>query len=93
MTYVGWQGFSDSQCSLVFQRVLDGKSLDTWMDGIDVTKSADHGQVLFKQILAEQKIDYYAAGLRDTGEDYEKFLKEATERALARMQGKEGHER
>jgi hypothetical protein len=92
MTYVGWQGFSDSQCSLVFQRVLDGKSLDTWMDGIDVTKSADHGQVLFKQILAEQKIDYYAAGLRDTGEDYEKFLKEATERAHDRMQINNGRE-
>ncbi len=49
----------------------------------------------FKQILEEQKIDYQAARLRDTGQDYEKFLKEATERALARMQGneKEGRER
>jgi len=44
----------------------------------------------FKQILGEQRIDYQAAGLRDTGQDYEKFLKEATERALDRMQGKEG---
>ena len=42
----------------------------------------------FKAILAEQKTDYQAAGLRDTGQDHEKFLKEATERALARMQGK-----
>ena len=42
----------------------------------------------FKQILAEQKTDYQAARLRDTGQDYEKFLKEATERALDRMQGK-----
>jgi hypothetical protein len=47
----------------------------------------------FKQILEEQKIDYQAAGLRDSGQDHEKFLREATERALARMQGKEGHER
>ena len=48
----------------------------------------------FKQILEEQKIDYQAARLRDSGQDHEKFLKEATERALARMQGKDrGHER
>ncbi len=47
----------------------------------------------FKQILEEQKIDYQAARLRDSGQDHEKFLKEATERALARMQGNEGHER
>ncbi len=42
----------------------------------------------FKQILEEQRTDYQAARLRDTGQDYEKFLKEATERALDRMQGK-----
>jgi hypothetical protein len=42
----------------------------------------------FKQILEEQRIDYQAARLRDTGQDYEKFLKEATERALARMSEK-----
>ena len=49
----------------------------------------------FKQILEEQRTDYQAAHLRDTGQDYEKFLKEATERALARMEGKEkeGRER
>ncbi len=46
----------------------------------------------FKRILEEQKIDYQAAGLRDTGQDYEKFLKEATERALSRMRGNEGRE-
>ena len=44
----------------------------------------------FKQILEEQTVDYQAARLRDTGQDHEKFLKEATERALDRMQGKEG---
>ena len=92
VTYVGWQGFSDSESSLVHQRVIDGKSLDSWMDGIDVTKSADHGQELFKEILREQIIDYRAAGLRDTGQDYEKFLKEATERALDRMRGNDGLE-
>lgn len=48
----------------------------------------------FKQILEEQQIDYQAARLRDSGQDYEKFLKEATERAMARMQEKNGgHER
>ncbi len=46
----------------------------------------------FKAILAEQKTDYQAARLRDTGQDYEKFIKERTERALARMQGKEGRD-
>ena len=46
----------------------------------------------FKQILEEQKIDHQAARLRDTGQDYEKFIKERTERALARMQGKEGRD-
>jgi hypothetical protein len=46
----------------------------------------------FKQILEEHKIDYQAARLRDTGQDYEKFLKEATERALDRMRGNEGRE-
>jgi hypothetical protein len=44
----------------------------------------------FKRILEEQTVDYQAARLRDTGQDYEKFLKEATERAFDRMQGKEG---
>ena len=44
----------------------------------------------FKRILEEQKVDYQAACLRDSGQDHEKFLKEATERALDRMQGKEG---
>jgi hypothetical protein len=44
----------------------------------------------FKRILEEQKVDYQAARLRDSGQDHEKFLKEATERALDRMQGKEG---
>ena len=92
VTYVGWQGFSDSERSLVFQRVLYGKNPDTWMDGIAVTKSADHGKELFKQILEEQRTDYQAARLRDTGQDHEKFLNEATERALDRMQGKEGRE-
>jgi hypothetical protein len=43
----------------------------------------------FKAILAEQKTDSQAARLRDTGQDYEKFLKERTERAMARMDGKE----
>ena len=43
-----------------------------------------------KRILEEQKVDYQAARLRDSGQDHEKFLKEATERALDRMQGKEG---
>jgi len=47
----------------------------------------------FKQILAEQKTDHQAARLRDSGQDYEKFLKEATERAMDRMQGKDGCER
>jgi hypothetical protein len=46
----------------------------------------------FKAILAEQKTDYQAARLRDTGQDYEKFLKERTELALARMQGKNGRD-
>lgn len=48
----------------------------------------------FKAILEERSVDYQAARLRDSGQDYEKFINEATERALARMQGKEGgHER
>jgi hypothetical protein len=91
-TYVGWKGFSESERSLVIDRVLDGGSPDLWMDGIDATKSEDRGKELFKAILAEQSTDYHAAHLRDSGEDYEKFLKEATERALARMQGKDGRE-
>jgi uncharacterized protein YbjQ (UPF0145 family) len=40
----------------------------------------------FKQILEEQR----SAG--DSGKKYEKHLNEATERALTRMQGKEGRE-
>ncbi len=93
VTYVGWKGFSDAQKSDVIDRVIDGKSHDLWMGGIDVTTNHDHCKEMFKQILEEQKIDYQAARLRDSGQDHEKFLKEATERALARMQGKEGHER
>jgi hypothetical protein len=55
-------------------------------------RKIDFGKEQFKAILAEQKTDYQAARLRDTGQDYEKFLKERTERALDRMQGKEGRE-
>jgi hypothetical protein len=43
-----------------------------------------------KRILEEQNVDYQAARLRDSGQDHEKFLKEAAERAFDRMQGKEG---
>ena len=52
-------------------------------------------QEQFKKILEEQRTDYEAARLRDAGQPYEKFLKEATERALDRMPGKEkeGRER
>ncbi len=89
---VDWRGFSEGQKDSVIQRVLDGESRDSWMDGIDVTKGHDDGKERFRKILEEQKIDYQAAGLRDTGQDYEQFLKEATERALTRMQGKEGRE-
>jgi hypothetical protein len=42
----------------------------------------------------EWKTDYEAARLRDSGQDYESFLREATEKAKARMQGKDqGYER
>lgn len=84
---VDWQGFSESQKDGVIQRVLDGESPDLWMAGIDAAKGHDHGRDQFKRILEEQTIDYQAARLRDTGQDYERFLKEATERALDRMQG------
>jgi hypothetical protein len=94
LTYVDWKGFSLSQESDVTHRVIDGKSPELWMDGIDVTRSHDDGKEQFKRILEEQTIDHKAARLRDTGQDHEKFLKEATERALASMQVKDrGHER
>ncbi len=89
---VDWQGFTEGQKDSVIQRVLDGESRDSWMDGIDVITNHDHCKERFMKILAEQKIDYQAADLRDSGQDYEKFLKEATERAQARLQGKEGRE-
>ena len=34
LTFVDWKGFSHSQESDVIHRVIDGKSPDIWMDGI-----------------------------------------------------------
>jgi hypothetical protein len=95
VTYVDWKGFDGLQEDRVIERVLDGKSPDLWMTGIDVTKSPDHGREQFKKILEEQAVDYQAARLRDTGQDYEKLLKESTDRPMARVQEneKEGRER
>ena len=82
VTYVDWKGFVDWQeRSLVIQRVIDGESPALWMDGIDATKGRDHGKEQFKRILTD-----------DSVQKYEQHLNEATERALARMQGKEGRE-
>jgi hypothetical protein len=96
-TYVDWKGFTDVQKRSVINVVLEGEShnfFEVMMDGIKPSV-ANPEKEQFKRILEEQTIDYQAARLRDTGQDYEKFLKEATERALDRMQGKEkeGRER
>jgi len=95
VTYVDWKGFDGLQEDRVIERVLDGNSPDLWMTGIDVTKSPDHGREQFKKILEEQAVDYQAARLRDTGQDYEKLLKESTDRPMVRVQEneKEGRER
>ena len=41
-----------------------------------------------KALHEEMRVDSAAGKLRDAGEDYEAFLKAATERAVSRMQGK-----
>ena len=47
-----------------------------------------------KALHGEMKTDYEAARLRDGGQDYEAYLKAATEKAKGRMQGKDkGRER
>lgn len=72
---VDWHGFTEAQKDGVMQRVVDGEEPEFWMDGIDMTKGHDHGKEQFKAIMSGE---------------YSQFLEEATERALARMQGKEG---
>ncbi len=80
---VDWKGFSHSQETDVIHRVIDGKSPDLWMDGIEVTKAVDPNKEQFKQILA-------GAG----GQKYGAQLSEAIDRAFARMQEKTGgHQR
>jgi uncharacterized protein YjbI with pentapeptide repeats len=37
ITYVDWKGFTDAQERRVIQRVLDGKSRESWMEGIEAT--------------------------------------------------------
>ncbi len=81
VTYVGWKGFSDSERSLVLQRVVDGEISDLLMDGIEATKSPDDGREQFKAILAG-----------DSCKKYEQFLTTSTELALDRMQRKGGIE-
>jgi hypothetical protein len=62
--------------------------------GMMAWRQIDFAKVQFKQILEEHRTDYEAARLRDTEQNYEKFLAEATAKALLRMDGKDdGHER
>jgi hypothetical protein len=48
---VDWKGFSHSQETDVVYRVIDGKSPDLWMDGIEVTKAVDPMKEQFKAIV------------------------------------------
>jgi len=82
MTCVDWDSFSHALRWCIIQRVQDRERPDMWMDGIEVTKSHDDGREQFKAILAG-----------DSCKKYEQFLTTSTERALDRMQGKEGIER
>jgi hypothetical protein len=77
---VDWTGFNHLQETQITQRVIDGKRSDLWMDGIDAPQSHDSGKEQFKAILA------------GSVQKYGKHLNDAIDRALARMQGKEGHE-
>jgi hypothetical protein len=81
VTCVGWEGFSPLERTLVQQRVLDGQDSEYWMAGIDATRDHERGREQFRQILAG-----------DSFQKYGTHLNEASERALDRMQGKEGRE-
>jgi hypothetical protein len=76
---VDWEGFTKIQKDSVIQRVIDGEDNAFWMEGLDAAKS--HQQEQFREILSGVRCQKYGD-----------FLSDATERALARMQGKEGRE-
>jgi hypothetical protein len=79
---IDWHGFTEAQKDGVIQRVIDGIEPEFWMDGIDAIRGHDRGKEQFRQIMAGFRCQKYG-----------EFLNDATERALARMQGKEGRER
>jgi hypothetical protein len=92
-TSVDWEGFTEAQMEDVIRRVLKGEEPNMWMDDVKPGgPSHDPSREEFKRIMAEQRVDYEAARLRDSGQDYEQFLADATEQALSRMNGG-GHER
>jgi hypothetical protein len=78
---IDWHGFTEAQKAGVIQRVIDGVEPGSWMDDIDATRGHDRGKEQFREILAGVRCQKYG-----------EFLNDATERALARMQGKEGRE-